>query len=445
VEGAYQVRATLDGHPVEVVDGVHLGATATVRLTLTDSTPPGEPQVDPSDGHHVTGEVDPGDLDDAANGDLEVVVIDPSTGQEVARCPVKADGSFDCLINPGVPDGTDLVVVIEDPAGNQTDPPVEIVTDGVAPVEPVTDPSNGDVIIGHVDPDDLEDAKNGDLTVVVTDPDTGEEVCRAKVQVDGSFRCELYPPLEDGQEVVVVVIDPAGNESDEHVVVIDRTPPENPIPTPSAGDQLTGVGDDPGDKITVKDPDGTVLCETTVGPDRTWTCDLYPAASVGDLVTIVEKDPAGNETSRVWRVGIPEVTVAKASLCHGAAQTGTGINFQPGEEVTAVTSGEVPVGIQTADQDGRVIFRWTISEEAARNIHVLTLRGPLSGIHDADYTVVCPGGPPDIKPQGALPFTGADGVVGLVGVGLGLVLTGWWLLLAAKRRRRDEETRPATA
>jgi hypothetical protein len=438
IEGGYDMRAVLDGHAVEWVDGVLRGPTATVHLVLTDSTPPGEPQVDPSDGHHVTGEVDPGDLDDAANGDLEVVIKDPSTGQEVARCPVKADGSFDCSINPGVPDGTDLVVVIEDPAGNQTDPPVEIVTDGVAPLDPVVDPSNGDTIVGHVDPVDADDAAAGDLTVVVRDPDTGEDLCRAKVQADGSFRCDFLPPLVDGQEVVVVVVDPAGNESDGGTVVVDRTPPQDPTPEPSAGEQITGVGDEPGDKITVKDPDGTVLCETTVGADRTWMCELHPAASVGDKVTIVETDPAGNETSRVWRVGVPEVSVAKASLCHAETQAATGSNFQPGELVTAVTSGEAEVGVQRADEDGQVVFRWKIGEGVARNIHVLGLRGPLSGgPYEAKFTVVCAGGPPDIVPP-VLPFTGAEGVVGLVGAGFGLVLAGWLLLLAAKRRRREE-------
>jgi adhesin/invasin len=327
--------------------------------------------------------------------------------------------------------------VIEDPSGNKSDP-VEITTDGVAPVGPAVDPSDGGSVTGRVDPADQDDAAAGDLIAVVKDPATGEELCVAKVQADGTFRCDFVPELEDGRTVVVVVVDPAGNVSEEQTVVVDSTPPVVPRPDPSGGETLTGTGDEPGDTITVKDEDGITLCETLVGPDRTWQCTFAPQLDEGDMVEIFERDPAGNEVKKPWRIGVPRLTVAKQSLCHNDEQAVAGVNFQPGEHVTAVSSGEAAVGVQRADGDGQVVFRWRIPEGTARNVHVVTLRGPASGSYEAKYTVVCQAAPPDIKPAQRLPFTGADGLVGMLGGALGLLAAGFFLLLAARRRRRPE-------
>jgi hypothetical protein len=365
---------------------------------------------------------------------------------------VKADGTFDCPIIPSVPDGTHLEVVIEDAAGNQTDPPVEIVTDGVAPLTPEVEPSNGGGIVGEVDPKDLDDAKNGDLVAKVIDPETGKVICETKVKTDGTFECGFEPPLKDGQEVIIKIEDPAGNESGEERIVIDATPPAPPAPKPSEGDKISGTGEDPGNKITVTDKDGNVICETVIRADKTWECELKPPAKVGDILKIEEEDPAKNKTVKPWRVGIPEVAVAKPRLYPNDPQTATGINFQPGETVKAVTleggaakrglavGDEFAVGTATADANGQVVFDWRIPQDAVRDVHTLVLRGAVSGNVSDRFTVLAdpqPVDPPKVTPE--LPFTGADGIVGMVGGALGLALAGWLLLLAARRRREAED------
>jgi LPXTG-motif cell wall-anchored protein len=447
VEGSYAITARVNGVAVFRADGVATtnGLPAEAHIEFLDATAPGRPVVDPSDGGHVTGRVDDADLEDALNDQLEVVVRNDD-GVEIARCPVAADGTFDCPIVPRQPDGTDLIVVIEDSSENSTDPPVEIVTDGASPAVPHVDESQGDVITGRVDDDDLGDAGEGGLIVVVTDPATGDQLCTAEVQPDGAFSCEFYPPLEDGDVVVIKIKDPAGNLSEGGSISIDSTPPAAPMPEPSTGETITGIGDEVGDTITVKDETGEVLCTAVVQPDRTWQCDLEPAAKEGDMLTIIEEDPAHNTIAKPWRVGVPEIAIAKARVCYADVQSATGVNFQPGETITAVTSGEALVGRTKADADGQVAFTWRIPEDMARNVHTLTLRGPQSGAFTVDFTVYCSPAPPDIVPPtpppvqpGALPYTGADGVVGLVGAGLGLLLAGLLLLLAAKRRRREED------
>jgi adhesin/invasin len=432
IEGIFSVTARVAGVDVQTADGVRApdDSPASARVQFTDATAPGQPVVNPSDGGHVSGNVGEEDLEDAADSELVVVIVDEN-GTET-RCPVKVDGSFDCPIVPKLPDGTELVVVIEDKDGNQTDPPIRIETDGIAPSEPVVDPSQGGSITGTVDPEDVTDAGGDGLWVVVTDPDNGdEELCRAVVLPDGSFRCDFEIPLEDGKKIDVKIEDPAGNQSDGGRIEIDATAPGPPTPKPSDGETMTGIGDEAGNTIVVADEDGNVLCEAVVQGDLSWECELEPQAKVGDTLTITEQDKAGNAISKPWRVGIPAITIAKPTLCTGE-QAATAINFQPGEAVTALTTGDKQVGSVTADKDGQVVVKWVIAQGTAQNKYTLTLRGAESGDHMANFSVVCP-------PEDKLVYTGADGIVGLLGSALGLLIAGFLLLLAAKRRRQEDE------
>jgi hypothetical protein len=332
-----------------------------------------------------------------------------------------------------------------------------VFTDSTAPAPPLVDLSDGRQVTGQVAPEDKADAVNGDLVVVVRDRADGSVLCEARVGVDGSFKCDFRPPLADGREIVVVVVDPAGNQSDGKPAVVDAVAPAPPRPSPSDGKSLSGVGDDPGNKIVVRDRAGNVVCETVVGPDRTWVCQLVPPAQVGDVLDVVESDPVGNRVLKPWRVGLPEVALAKPRLHRNDPQSATGVNFQPGETVVAVTAGagseaagadapalaaggESQVGQATADGDGRVVFRWRIPLDAARGEHVLTLRGAASGNVTGKFTVLELPAPQDVAPppvatRPGLPVTGADDVVGLAGAALGLLLSGLLLALAASRRR----------
>jgi hypothetical protein len=123
---------------------------------------------------------------------------------------VRPDGTWSCTPATELPEGDHtLVVTAEDPAGNaseETEVPVNI--DTTAPEPPVIDRSNGTMASGSTDPSE-EGSK-----VVVYDPD-GNEICVTVVQADGTFACELEPPAQDGEEITVVITDPAGNPSEE--------------------------------------------------------------------------------------------------------------------------------------------------------------------------------------------------------------------------------------
>jgi hypothetical protein len=349
IEGVFDITAQVFGAPVELADSVRsaAGVAAAAHIQFTDATNPGRPVVNPSDGGHVDGHVDDGDLGDAADGELVVVVTDEN-GDVVTTCPVGQDGTFDCPISPSLPDGTELEVVVEDAAGNRSQPAE---------------------------------------------------------------------------------------------IVVDTTPPLVPVPKPTDGEAITGRGHQEGDTIIVKDADGNVLCTGTVGaePGLIWSCELTPAAAEGDILTIIEEDSAHNQVSRPWRVGIPELQIAKATACVADKQVVLAVNFQPDEEIT-VTSGGAVLGTVIANAEGEVVWEWTTPAQGPEGRQDVVLTGPLSGEWSTSYQAsLCKAPVPPTAP--ALPFTGADGLVGLTGAGLGFLLAGFLLVLAAKRRKREETSR----
>jgi adhesin/invasin len=434
IEGIFEVYGRVTSGEIKRANGIETrdGSAAIIQIEFTDSTSPSAPDVDPTDGTRAKGKVQDIDKGDAATGDLVAVVKD-SSGIEITRCDVKTDGTFSCPLNPALTHGTVIDVVIEDANQNQSDPTRRVV-DGESPNSSNTDPTKGDVIEGTVDDDDLEDAKTGDLEVVVVDPETGEEVCRSKVNPDGTYRCEFEDPFEDEKELIVKIVDSAGNESDEENIVTDSTPPTITSPGANDGTSQTGRGEQPGNTIIVRNDEDEIICETKVRDDLTWTCTFEPALEVGDITEITEIDPAKNQSSRPWRVGVPEVTLAKAELCGPAEQSLAGMNFQPGETVKVLV-GTTEVGSAVANDDGQVQIKWNVAANTPENSLSVIARGDDSGDVTAKFAVICPQAPPPPSLGG----TGAEGVVPVVGVALGLVLAGFFLILAAWRRRKERE------
>jgi hypothetical protein len=200
-EGTHQVGAQVASQAFGLADGADWApAQAKATLVFTDSTAPGGPVVNPSDGGSVTGEVGPGDLEDAKNGDLTVVVKDEE-GNVIVTCPVRPDGTFHCPVSPKLPDGSKVTVEVTDKAGNTSDP-VDVVTDGVAPSRPTVEPSDGGTIGG-------QGSKAGD-TITVKDAD-GNTLCTAVVGEDLNWSCDLSPTAKEGDMLAIVEEDALHN------------------------------------------------------------------------------------------------------------------------------------------------------------------------------------------------------------------------------------------
>ncbi|MDR0594501.1 MAG: Ig-like domain-containing protein, partial [Bifidobacteriaceae bacterium] len=301
---------------------------------------------------------------------------------------------------------------------------------------------------------------------------------RTAVGADGRWACDFEPPLEHGRAVEVTVVDRAQNASDGGSLAVDATPPSGVTVAPTDGRQVTGAGETPGDVITVRDAGGQVLCRVVVGAELTWACALEPVAAEGDILTIAAEDQFGNRVESAWRVGLPRLDLAEPVLRAGARQTATARNYQPGETVAlnpdATSSAAQPgagstdmadavVAVLTAsegasgagsadtsdaalsavaDANGTVVFAWTVPADTAPGERLVEARGAVSGAANARFAVEQPANSGPALTSPTLPFTGAEGVVGLIGLAGGLLLAGALLLLATRRRRQSTPDRP---
>jgi adhesin/invasin len=313
---------------------------------------------------------------------------------------------------------------------------------------PTADPTDGSEVTGTGEPG---------AEAVITDKD-GNELCRAAIDAHGLWSCTFAPPLADGTDVWVKVVDPNDNESVDVKATVDAVPPDTPRvvndPAQTNEDQVTIAGD-PGDTVVVTDDSGRQVCAGTIGADGTFVCVLPDGVGEGDVLHITEADAAGNVSHQAdWRVGVIKLEVKAPSLRRNQVQTVTGYNFQPGEKVGAeMHSTPVDLGTKVADKNGTVVFTWTIAKDTELAVHTAVLEGPLSGEAQGTFDVVDRDIPtqahsssrPSVAaatPSGAgrsLPFTGAADLGTAAALALSLALAGLWLIVAAKRRRKDDQ------
>ncbi|MDR1635185.1 MAG: Ig-like domain-containing protein, partial [Bifidobacteriaceae bacterium] len=317
-----------------------------------------------------------------------------------------------------------------------------------APVRPDVDPSNGRRVVGSVGVADVPAAAAGLLEAVVAG--SSGELARCLVEPVGGFDCALPAGLVDGAELSVWIEDDLGLVSPVVLIRVDMVPPEVEEIAPSDGSELSGVGE-PGDVVVVRDSGGAELCRAQAAADGAWVCVLAPSAPEGALVTVVERDAAGNEVEVVWRIGLPRVELGGLSVARGSEQSATGVNFQPGETVSAVMwSSPLPVGDAVAGVDGRVEFRWVVPDDVESGPHRVVMTGAWSGAFEAVFQVP-PGGSssggtggsssggtggPSATDGDGLPVTGASGVGVLTALALGLAGVGALAFTWARKRRR---------
>ncbi|OLO06643.1 hypothetical protein BTW08_16410, partial [Salinicola sp. MH3R3-1] len=107
------------------------------------------------------------------------------------------DGNWTLTPDEPLPDGTDIEVVAQDPAGNTSEPTTGTI-DAVAPNAPTLDPSNGETVSGEAEPGS---------TVIITDGD-GNPIGETTTDDDGNWTLTPDEPLPDGTDIEVVAQDP---------------------------------------------------------------------------------------------------------------------------------------------------------------------------------------------------------------------------------------------
>ncbi|MDH6150908.1 hypothetical protein OKW46_004833 [Paraburkholderia sp. WSM4179] len=385
-------------------------------MVIVDTTPPDQPVIGEviDDEGPIQGAVDNGGSTDDTTPTLvgkgepgdTIVVID--NGTPVGETEVDEDGNWSFTPDTPLDEGEHEFTVVErDPAGNESRPsePHVVVVDTTAPDQPVIGEVIDDVglVQGPVGNGESTDdttptlvgkGEPGDTIVVI---DNGTPVGETKVDEDGNWSFTPDTPLDEGEhEFTVVERDPAGNESrpsEPHVVLVDTTPPDQPVigeviddvglvqgpvgngeSTDDTTPTLVGKGE-PGDTIVVID-NGTPVGETEVDEDGNWSFTPDTPLDEGEHeFTVVERDPAGNESrpsephvvivdttapdQPVIGEVIDDVGLVQGPVGNGESTDDTTPTLvgkgEPGDTIVVIDNG-TPVGETEVDEDGNWSF-----------------------------------------------------------------------------------------
>ncbi|MGY2377464.1 Ig-like domain-containing protein [Pseudomonas sp. SDO524_S393] len=270
----------------------------------------------------------------ATPGDT-VVIID--NGTPIGSVVVGDDGKWEFTPDPALDEGPhEVVVVIKDPAGNESEPSdpitVIIVEDTTPPAKPTPGAGGIEIITDDVGPvtgiigdgDSTDDtaptfggsgAEPGDIVTII---DNGTPIGSVVVGDDGKWE---YTPgageelAEGNHEIVVVIKDPSGNESepsDPITIIVDTQAPVAPTLGSVIDDQgaVTGeltsgdITDDArpdlsgtaeaGSLVTIYD-NGTAIGSVMAGEDGSWSfTPELPLSNGNHTLTVTATDAAGN-------------------------------------------------------------------------------------------------------------------------------------------------------
>ncbi|WP_179038093.1 Ig-like domain-containing protein [Limnobaculum xujianqingii] len=391
---------------------------------VVDTTPPAKPEIGgvTDNTGDKTGPITSGEPTDEKQPEFSgegepgsTIVIKDKDGEIIGSSIVDEDGNWTVKPEQPLEEGSNELVIVEiDEAGNESDPsdPFEVVVDTTPPAKPEiggvidnTGDKTGPITSGEpTDEKQPEFSGEGEpgSTIVIKDKD-GEIIGSSIVDEDGNWTVKPEQPLEEGSnELVIVEIDEAGNESDPSdpfEVVVDTTPPAKPEiggvidntgdktgpitsgePTDEKQPEFNGEGE-PGSTIVIKDKDGEIIGSSIVDEDGNWTVKPdQPLEEGSNELVIVEIDTAGNESdpSDVFDVVVDTIAPEKPTIGGVTDNTGsiTGpINSgdvtdetrpefngkgEPGSTITIkdAETGEV-LGTATVDEDGN----WTVQPE----------------------------------------------------------------------------------
>ncbi|EFQ62747.1 hemagglutinin/hemolysin-related protein [Pseudomonas fluorescens WH6] len=309
---------------------------------IVDTVAPGRPLIEgvfddvaPNEGLIASGghtnDTTP-TLSGTAEAGTIVRILD--NGVEIGSVLADADGKWSFTPDPALAEGAhEFTLISEDAAGNVSLPslPFPIIVDTTAPTKPGAGTGAIELVQDNFGPDQ-DDIKNGDTTddktptfqgggatpgdtVVIID--NGVEIGTAIVGEDGRWEFTPEEPgLGDGpHEIVVVIRDPAGNDSepsDPWIVIVDATAPAAPTIGSVVDDQGNVIGpigqdgttDDaqphisgtaePGSLVIIYD-NGIAIGSERVDADGNWSHLPVPALLNGShVLTVTATDPAGN-------------------------------------------------------------------------------------------------------------------------------------------------------
>ncbi|MHA7844958.1 Ig-like domain-containing protein [Serratia sp. D1N4] len=424
----------------------NISAMSPPRELVIDITSPEQPGIDGNgpgigevidDQGPVQGPIGQGETTDdttpTLNGKGEpgdtIVVLD--NGNKIGETTVDKDGNWSFTPETELSEGEhEISVIIEDPAGNQSEPsdPWVVIVDTTAPDAPTIGSIYDDAgsKTGELQPGDVTDDTTPTLKgqaeagAKVELYDNGKKIGETTADAEGNWVFTPESELAEGEHSLTTrATDAAGNTSAMSLpweLVIDITPPEQPGTDgngPGIGEVLDdqgsvqgpilsgGTTDDtkptlngkgePGDTIVVLD-NGNKIGETTVDENGEWSFTPETELSEGEHeISVIIEDPAGNqsEPSEPWVVIVdttaPEAPTIGSIYDDAGSKTG---ELQPGDvtdDTTPTLNGQAEAGAKvelydngkkigetTADAEGNWAF--TPESELVEGEHSFTTR-----------------------------------------------------------------------
>ncbi|WP_159980528.1 MULTISPECIES: Ig-like domain-containing protein [unclassified Novosphingobium] len=292
------------------------GNTGPQTSVTVDAFPPAPPQIDPSDGTELTGSAEAGAL----------LMLTDEDGNTLGQVTVGIDGNWNFTPTSTLVDGSTVVAIAQDAAGNISDPSSRAI-DSSPPVEPTINPTNGSVVTGTAEPNS---------TVILSDG-TGNAFARSiipnlglplgQVTADGEGNWTFIPLLQlpDGTMVIAISVDAAGNVSNSVSTTVDGVAPLTPTIDLTNGLMLAGTAD-PGVTIQLTNGLGASIGQTTADDDGNWTFTPLLQLGNGTLVDAVAVDEAGNVSPPASTIvdsippGIPSIHDSNGVILAGTAE-----------------------------------------------------------------------------------------------------------------------------
>ncbi|PNU06722.1 Ig-like domain-containing protein [Novosphingobium guangzhouense] len=334
-----------DGTVVNATAQDAAGNISSQASATVDASSPADPTIDPTNGSVVTGTAEPNStvvlMDgtgssfasfspmgrNGATSTFAATTIVPDYGLPLGQ--VTTDGQGNWTFTPVVPlpDGTVVIAVSVDAAGNVSGP-VDTIVDGIAPDAPTIDPTTGLLLQGLADPG---------VTIRLSDGQ-GNPIGETTADDDGAWSFIPAISLPNDTVVIAVAVDEAGNISLPASTAVDTVAPPAPVVAASNGNVITGNGE-PGTIIMISDALGVPLGEATVDANGHWT--FTPASPLPDstIVEAVAVDAAGN-TSTMAFITIDAIAPDSPILSLVSEGEVLMVAAEPGSVVRIVVNGD---------------------------------------------------------------------------------------------------------
>jgi hypothetical protein len=326
-----------DGTVVNAVAQDSAGNASLQATSTIDATPPEAPVIDPTNGAFVTGSAEAGAL----------LTLTDGNGNPVGQVGVDSKGNWSFTPSSPLPDGTVLLAVAQDAAGNAS-PQAAATVDATAPSAPVIAPTDGQLVAGSAEPSAIVTVVDGN----------GNFVGQSIVDPDGNWSITPNSPLPDGTVLNATTQDASGNVSPEGSATVDATPPAAPVIEPTDGATLAGSAEADA-LLTLFDGDGTFIGQVQVDDLGGWSFTPDMPLADGTVVNAVAQDAAGNTS--------PEAS----TTVDAAAPANPTINSTNGSEVTGTAEPNSTVILMDGTGGGAfapVTARFAAAADAERSV-----------------------------------------------------------------------------